>query len=416
MSWRTVLGFEIHVELTRGSKMFCSCSANHFGKPPNSQVCPVWLGLPGALPVPNAQAIEDCIKLGLALNCQINLLSKFDRKNYFYPDLPKGYQISQYDQPLCHSGSLSLASGKIIGITRVHLEEDTGKLQHQGQETLIDFNRSGVPLVEIVTAPDFTNTLESDEFLKEIQAIVRALGISTADMEKGSMRLEANISLAPVGSTEFPNYRVEIKNVNSFRFVKKAIESEIQRQTQNPSQRRQESRRYDEKTNTTVLMRWKEEANDYRYFPEPDIPPLEFTSDQIESWKKALPELPAQQRQKLISLGVPFASAATIVDSSARFARFIELSKDNDPLAVAKVVANTPEDKLGSLSLAKPNLVVDEDKIKEVATKVIEANPKAVADYKAGKQQALFFIIGQIKKQLPEVNIALTQEIINEII
>ncbi len=372
--------------------------------------------MPGALPVPNAQAIEDCIKLGLALNCQINLLSKFDRKNYFYPDLPKGYQISQYDQPLCHSGSLSLASGKIIGITRVHLEEDTGKLQHQGQETLIDFNRSGVPLVEIVTAPDFTNTLESDEFLKEIQAIVRALGISTADMEKGSMRLEANISLAPVGSTEFPNYRVEIKNVNSFRFVKKAIESEIQRQTQNPSQRRQESRRYDEKTNTTVLMRWKEEANDYRYFPEPDIPPLEFTSDQIESWKKALPELPAQQRQKLISLGVPFASAATIVDSSARFARFIELSKDNDPLAVAKVVANTPEDKLGSLSLAKPNLVVDEDKIKEVATKVIEANPKAVADYKAGKQQALFFIIGQIKKQLPEVNIALTQEIINEII
>jgi len=399
--------------------MFCSCSADHFGKNPNTQVCPVCLGLPGALPVPNITAIQDCIKLGLALNCQINLLSKFDRKNYFYPDLPKGYQISQYDQPFCHSGFLELASDKRIGITRVHLEEDTGKLQHQGGETWIDFNRSGVPLVEIVTEPDFADSSESDEFLKEIQAIVRSLGISSADMEKGSMRLEANISLGPVGEKALPIYKVEIKNVNSYRFIKKAIEAEIGRQTalldkgETPAQ---ETRGWVEAKGETIAQRSKEAAHDYRYFPEPDIPPFEFKSEQIETWKKELPQLPAQQRQQLVALGISGQNAAIITSSEVRLRKFKELTKNHDPQTVAKLLTNLPEDQVAAAIVGEKQVTVDELQIKQIAAEVIAANPQAVADYKAGKQQALYFLIGQIKKELGEVNIPVAREIILTII
>jgi len=416
MSWQTVLGFEVHIELSTNTKMFCACPADHFGKSANTQVCPVCLGLPGSLPVPNARAIESCIKLGLALGCKVNLKSKFDRKNYFYPDIPKGYQISQYDQPFCYGGLL-------LGhkITRVHLEEDTAKLQHQKSETWIDFNRSGVPLVEVVTEADFSSSTESDEFLKELQAIVRTLEISTADMEKGSMRLEANISVKRPDYPGLPDYKVEIKNVNSFRFIKKAIDFEVSRQINvlesgvNPIQ---ETRGFKENTGETFSQRAKEEAHDYRYFPDPDIPPLEFTQSQISIWRRELPELPAQKRLRLIQLGLTATTAAILVDSSIRYAKFTELSANHDPIDVAKLLVNLPEDKVSDASINRSidTLNNSEAEIRDAAIKVIADNPKAVTDIKSGKSQVIFFLIGQIKKELGDVDVSLTQKIIDEII
>jgi len=418
MSWQTVLGFEVHVELGTVSKMFCGCAADHFGKPANTQVCPVCLGLPGALPVPNQTAIEWTIRMGLALGCEINLVSKFDRKNYFYPDIPKGYQISQYDLPLCYGGQIVLASGKTIRITRVHLEEDTAKLQHAGNETLIDFNRSSVPLVEIVTAPDFDNVEDGVEFLKEIQQIIRILGISSADMEKGSMRLEANISVRSDTSTELPNYRIEVKNVNSFRFIKKAIEFETARQIKFLESGHvpvQETRGFSEAKSETVSQRSKEDAHDYRYFPEPDIPPLEFTSEQIAKWRSELPKLPVHHRTELISKGLSSTQAAIIVSSSKRLAKFAELAMTNDPKIAADAVINVSEDKLDELKIEKKELITDESIIRPIAEKVIAANPKVVADVRAGKSQAMNFLFGQIKKEL-NVSIAAAYSILQELI
>lgn len=298
-----VIGMEVHAELKTASKMFCDCK-NGLGeeKEPNLHICPVCSGQPGTLPYPNKQAIEFVQLAGLALNCELNLQSKFDRKNYFYPDLPKGYQISQYDQPFCEKGYLEI-NGKKIGITRIHLEEDTGKLIHPtGTDyTLVDLNRAGVPLMELVTEPDIETGEEARIFCQKLRQIFRYLKISDADMEKGNMRCEVNISLYKKGEEKLSGTKVEIKNINSFKFVEKAINYEIERQTkllEKGEKVVQETRGWNSNRNATVSQREKESAHDYRYFPEPDIPPFEFTPEYIEELRRKLPELPEAKTRR----------------------------------------------------------------------------------------------------------------------
>jgi len=301
----SVIGMEVHVELKTASKMFCS-SKNGLGleKEPNVNICPVCTGQPGTLPVPNQKAIEFVQMAGLALNCTLRKESKFDRKNYFYPDLPKGYQISQYDQPFCENGWVDI-DGKKIGITRIHLEEDTGKLIHtkNADYTLVDFNRAGVPLMELVTEPDIESGSEARLFCQKIQQIFRYLEISDADMEKGNMRCEVNISLYKKGDEKLSGTKVEVKNINSFKFVEKSINYEIKRQTELLEEGKkviQETRGWNEGRGETVSQRTKESAHDYRYFPEPDIPPFRFDDEYIENLRSKLPELPDAKKERLI--------------------------------------------------------------------------------------------------------------------
>ena len=405
-----IIGMEVHVELATNAKMFCSCPADHFQIEPNTQVCPVCLGLPGALPVPNARAVEDTVKIGLALGCQINSHSKFDRKHYFYPDLPKGYQISQYDQPLCLGGAVTLNNGRKIRITRVHLEEDTGKLQHKNDQTLVDYNRSGVPLVEIVTEPDITSAEEAKEYLKLIHSTVRFLGVADADMEKGSMRLEANISVSVDGS--LPGYKVEVKNVNSFRYIAAAIEFEVKRQTKILNRNQippQETRGWSLAARGTVSQRSKETAKDYRYFPEPDIPRLEISHQQISLWRQQLPLLPQQVYAGLTRLGVRNDYAQVAAQDSNLAAYCLSLAKlvTADKLDVDQLVGLVINAKLNWHKLS-PKQIIDHvrvqtelKKLSETETqtlidRTISDNSKVVTDYRGGKLNALQFLLGQV--------------------
>ncbi len=317
-----VIGLEIHIQLKTQSKMFCRC-ANIFGDvPPNSAICPICLGYPGTLPVPNQVAITWTQKTGAALNCELALQSKFDRKSYFYPDLPKGYQISQYDQPFCGPGHLDVVVAgqpRTIGITRIHLEEDAAKNTHPAgaNYTLVDYNRAGTPLMEIVTEPDLRTPAEARVFLQELQRIVRSLNVSDADMEKGQLRCDANISLREQGTTEL-HPKTEIKNVNSFRFVEKALTYEIKRQTelweQNQIPQISSTRGFNSHTGKTTEQRSKEAAADYRYFPEPDIPPFTFTADELGAIRALVGELPGAQESRLIKeFGVTDQIAAQLV-------------------------------------------------------------------------------------------------------
>ncbi len=407
-----VIGLEIHVELKTQSKMFCQCSADYFGKKPNTNTCPVCLGLPGALPVPNKKAVEWTVKIGKALNCTINTITKFDRKHYFYPDLPKGYQISQYDEPIAIKGYVEV-NGRKFGITRVHLEEDTGKLQHKGKQTLVDFNRSSVPLVEIVTEPDFDNSDDVKKFLEELHTIIRYLDVSDADMEKGSMRLEPNISLKKPGQSELPPYKVEVKNINSFSFVKKAVDYELKRQEEILEKGEtppQETRGYDEDKGITVSQRSKEEAHDYRYFPEPDIPPLVLEQSYIDS--VTLPELPAQKSARFVSKYGLRETDAFIMTRNADHAEYFEkiCIKMNDPKLAQPVANLIINKKLGTdlgvdefvrkaADMLKPK-ETDQGALSAAISKVIAANEKAVNDYKSGKESVIMYLVGQTMREM----------------
>lgn len=408
-----IIGFEIHVELSTQSKMFCSCPADHFAKKPNTQTCPVCLGLPGALPIPNQKAIEDTVMIGLAFGCEINQETKFDRKHYFYPDLSKSYQISQYDQPICRGGHVTLDSGKKINLTRIHLEEDTGKLQHKtinGEAvSLVDFNRSGVPLVEFVSEPDLSSSEEAKEFLKKIHRTVRALGVSNADMEKGSMRLEANISMGD--PKNLPDYKVEIKNVNSFRYICNAIDYELKRQKkllEKGEKLTQETRGWNQKKKETFSQRVKEEAADYRYFPEPDIPPISISSKLIDRIKKDLPQLPQEKIKQLVNLGVEKRFADQLANNSAHVNLIITFTGDKkvninklaNYIVNGKINPNQSTEQVKNLYLSLTDTGVTDSKIIEKAVDIaIKKNKKAVADYQGGNSNTLGFLIGQVMQE-----------------
>ncbi len=426
---------EVHVELKTASKMFCGCKNDpfHAGKP-NIYTCPVCLGLPGALPVANKKAIEWTVKLGLALGCKINLFSKFDRKHYFYPDLPKGYQISQYDLPFCYDGKVETSFGP-VGITRVHLEEDTGKLIHQkvnGRDvSLIDFNRSSVPLVEIVSEPEIYSSTQAKEYAKKLRQVIRYLDISDCDMEKGGMRLEANISLqnqksnikdqndiSKIKNNGLPNYKVELKNINSFRFLERGIEYEIERQKEILEQGLtpdQETRGYNAEKNITYTQRSKEEAADYRYFPDPDLPPIRFSSDWLNEIKSSVPkplETVFTRWEKDFKVNKQLAELLFETADEAKWLDNLFSEAKKEKLDVVKLVNQLVNKKIKTvfnkdslyqiLNDFKKSVAVDDitdEELKKFIDKVIKANPKAVADLKTGKTQSINFLVGQVMRE-----------------
>lgn len=426
MNYETVVGLEIHVELNTKSKMFCRCKVPTLSDKPNTNTCPVCLGLPGALPYTNKKAIESCVKIALALGCKINTESFFERKNYFYPDLAKGFQTSQYLHPFGEHGQLEIevdGTRKNIGITRVHMEEDTGKLTHanvNGEEvSLIDFNRSGVPLVEIVTEPDIRSGEEAKAFLTKLQQIIRYLEVSDADMEKGHMRLEPNISLRPKDQKELAKYKVEVKNINSFRFVEKAIKFEEARHKEILDKGEiptQETRGWNEFKNKTVSQRSKEEAHDYRYFPEPDIPPVQFTDSDIVKIKSEIPELPDGKIERFIQeYGIKIYDAQ-ILSREKNIANYFEQSIsigkgfNVEPQKIASFIINKkpkieevlPANLIKQIVEENTFEKVDDLLLESAIKKVFEQNQQAVKDYKSGKTQVIGFLMGMVKKNLPE--------------
>lgn len=413
-NYKLVLGLEIHLHLNTKKKMFCNCSADIWEKEPNTVTCPVCLGLPGALPVPNEEAIIKTQILGLALGCSLNENTRFDRKHYFYPDLPKGYQISQYKQPLCIEGMVELDNGFKAEIERVHLEEDVAKSFHQKDRTLLDFNKSGVPLVEIVTKPIFSDVKDAVEFCKKVQHTVRFLGIGDVDMEKGQMRLEANISLRTKEmeeKKELAPYKVEIKNINSFRFMEKAVNAEIVRQLEVCEKGEmpiQENRGYDEDKGVTVAQRSKEEAKDYRYFPEPDIPPMVFDKVYVAKLKEELPELLYDIKNRFIvdykisnELSIKLINNLSN-DMIKKYEHFVKSGLD--ATKVANVLINKKEthtmsdDDFRNYIEGAKESISDED-LNSIVKKVLESNEKAVSDYKNGKENSVQFLIGHVMRE-----------------
>ena len=458
MQYEPVIGLEIHAQLQTRTKIFCGCRTA-FGAAPNSQVCPVCLGLPGALPVLNRQAVDYAIKTAVALGCDIQPASIFARKNYFYPDLPKGYQISQYEQPLAVRGGLDVTAGATtthVGLRRIHMEEDAGKSLHEGfpdsdRSTYVDYNRSGVPLIEIVTEPDMRSAAEAAECFARLRDILVWLGVNDGNMEEGSLRCDANVSVRPAGETRLGT-KTEVKNVNSFRYVQKALQYEIDRQIElleSGGRVLQETRLWDSATGRTSAMRSKEEAHDYRYFPEPDLPPLVVDATRIEAVKATMPELPAARRRRfVVEYGLPEYDAGVLTQTAAladyfervaaasgspkaasnwvmgellRTLKERELTIADTLLAPAQLAGliGLVEDGTVSSSMAKDVFakmfdsgrsaaeivgseglaqIGDEGELLRIVREVLGRHSDAVGQYRAGKQQTFGFLVGQVMK------------------
>lgn len=451
MRYEIVCGIETHIELATATKIFCGCTTA-FGGDPNTHCCPVCTGQPGSLPVLNKKVVEYAIRAGLALHCKISTISHMDRKNYVYPDLPKAYQISQYDEPLCEHGYIDLDSGKRIGITRIHIEEDAGKLVHENGYTFVDYNRGGVPLIEIVSEPDISSPEEAKEYAEKLQLIMRYVGISDCKMQEGSMRCDVNVSLRERGAKEFGT-RTETKNINSLNFIQKAMYAEIERQTdilEEGGTIVQETMRYDEASDSTEPMREKENSDDYRYFPDPDQIRFEVAQEKIDEIKVSLPELPFDKLARYISeLELPEATAkqmyryrhvtsyfeqalaegasvknaANLITGTIYAMLSTEEDKENfnvqtSPKQFSELIKLLDEKKINAkmaqstltqmLESGKPAVAyikaedlegISESDLIKLCGEAIEANPNAVADIKAGKDKAINVMFGYLMKQ-----------------
>ena len=464
-AWEVVIGMEVHVQPRTRSKMFCGCTVGNLGDPPNSNVCEICLGMPGVLPVINKAAVEACLKAALALNCEIPRHTKFDRKNYMYPDLPKGYQISQYDLPISVNGFLEL-DGRRVRIRRVHLEEDTGKLIHSGdklhkaRESFVDLNRAGTPLMEIVTEPDLRSADEARDYAVALRTLLRTIGASEAEMEKGQLRAEPNISIRRPGSEEL-GVKTELKNINSFRALHRAILYEVARQAgvlESGGVVVQETRGWSDAEQRTFSQRSKEFAEDYRYFPEPDLPPLQIDSAWTEELRRALPEMPGARRSRLVSeYGLPAADAAQIAadrDLADLFEGAVGAGADAKPVAnwiIGEVAPTgkipTPEH-LGELVKLVTAGTITRDQAREVLAESVEtgrspaqivhehgfaqvsdesaleaevravmaANPRAVEDYRAGKTQAIGALMADLTRRAPQANRKVANDLLRRLL